>query len=129
MYGKNHTEEHRRKIGDASKGRQHSAKVKEKIGLAHSGKTVSEETRHKLSVAKIGKKLPSRSESTKLLLREKNLGGNNPNAKKVYCVELNTVYNSIQEAAEALGIHRKQISRCCNGQLQKTNNLSFKFTV
>lgn len=129
MYGKKFTEEHRRKIGEASKGRHHSDETKEKISLAHRGKIVSEETRQKLSVAKTGKKLPSMSESTKLLLREKNLGGNNPNAKKVFCIELNTIYNSIQEAADALGIHRKQISRCCNKQLKKTNNLSFKFII
>lgn len=43
------SEEHKIKIGLASKGRKHSDETKRKIGLASKGKILSEETKRKIS--------------------------------------------------------------------------------
>lgn len=56
---------------------------------------------------------------------------NNPNAKsrakKVYCFETDTVYESGTAAAAALHIDQGSISRCCNGKKAHVNNYHFKF--
>ena len=49
-----HSEEHKRRIGEARKDKKHSQETKEKIGLKHKNKLVSEETRKKLSISKEG---------------------------------------------------------------------------
>jgi len=52
---KNPSEETRKKIGKASKGRTHSQETKKKMSEAHKGKTLSEETKRKMSEAQKGK--------------------------------------------------------------------------
>jgi len=52
---KNPSEETRKKIGKASKGRTHSQETKKKLSEANKGKTLSEETKRKMSEAQKGK--------------------------------------------------------------------------
>lgn len=54
MYGKRHTEEHRRNIAEANKGKHHSEEANRKNAEAHKGKHHSEETKRKISAAKKG---------------------------------------------------------------------------
>jgi len=54
------TEDHKRKIGEASKGRIHTEETKKKIGDVHRGKSMSEESRRKMS----------KSHSSKILTEE-----------------------------------------------------------
>ena len=49
---KNPSEETRKKIGKASKGRTHSQETKKKLSEANKGKTLSEETKRKISETK-----------------------------------------------------------------------------
>jgi len=55
MYGEHHTEETKRKMSEAHKGRIVSKETREKIGKAHKGKKISEEAKIKMSNAKKGK--------------------------------------------------------------------------
>lgn len=55
FYGKKHTAEALKKIGEATKGRYFSPEAKYKMGSATRGKTLSEETRRKISDSKRGK--------------------------------------------------------------------------
>lgn len=61
------------------------------------------------------------SEETKKKISEKTKGkrmsGDNPNAKKVKCIELNLIFNSVADANEYLGKPRSRdsISRCARG--------------
>lgn len=52
MFGKYHTEETKKKISDALKGREVSEEARKKIGDFHRGKIASKETREKQSKAK-----------------------------------------------------------------------------
>ena len=48
--------------------------------------------------------------------------------RKVLCVELDEVFDSIQEAAWILDLHQKCIWRCCNGKQKKTKKkYSFRY--
>lgn len=52
------SEEWKRKIGDAHRGRKASLETKEKMRLAQTGRVQSEESRRKLSASKMGKPQP-----------------------------------------------------------------------
>jgi len=90
MKGKQHTEETKKKISEANKGKPGYFK----------GKHLSDETKRKLSEAHLGKtswnKGKHLSEETKRKLSEKQ-------SIKVKCVELNKIFNSGKEAAEYFG--------------------------
>jgi hypothetical protein len=69
--GRTFSEEHKRKISEAKKGKTLSEKHKRKIGVKSKGKTLSEETRRKLSEVNKGKTI---SEETRRKLSESNKG-------------------------------------------------------
>ena len=52
-------------------------------------------------------------ETTKKRLREANIGENSPVARKVYCIELNKVFNTIAEASEETDVISTSILSCC----------------
>lgn len=68
------TDEVKRKISEAGKGRKHTEETKRKIGSANKGRIVSEETRQKLRMASTGRKC---SEETKRKLSEAHRGSKN----------------------------------------------------
>lgn len=105
MLGKHHSEETKRKIGDAN--RNPSEKTRERMSRAQKGRYVSEETRRKQSKARKG---------TYLL-------EDNPNAKAVtqYDQDGNMIkyYTCAKSASLETGISAEGINACCRGE-QKT---------
>lgn len=75
MYGVSPSEETRKKISEANKGRIVSDETKHKISEALIGHEVSAETREKISIANTGKQC---SEELKLYYSEKYTGKGNP---------------------------------------------------
>ena len=69
--GKHHSAESKKKMSDAKKGKHLSEEIKKKLSEAHKGKPKSEETKKKIAEAKKGK---PRSEETKNKLSEANKG-------------------------------------------------------
>ena len=55
-YGKRHTEETKRKMGESKKGKKFSESHKRKLSESHKGQVVSKETREKISESKRGEK-------------------------------------------------------------------------
>lgn len=96
LKGRKHTEEEKRKIGDANRG--------EKSYMF--GKHLSDETRKKLSDAHKGKG-PTES------CREKAMEAIR---KCVICIEMNLFFNSIAEASRALNIPRTTINAALRGR-------------
>ena len=75
--GNKHSEETKRKIGEASLGRNHSEEAKQKIREANLGRNHSEEAKQKIREAKLGDKNPMRgpkAEEAKRKISEANLG-------------------------------------------------------
>ena len=85
-FGKPRTEETRRKISDAHKGKIVSEETRRKISDARKGKVASEETRKKLSRVRKGEK---RSEESKRRISESLKGDKNPCFGKKFWVNIN----------------------------------------
>lgn len=98
------TEERKQNISLALKGKPFTAKHKENISKAKKGKThksISEEAKRK--IAKAHKK------------------------KQVKCLEINTLYESIQECSRILKIEATTICACCKGRVKSSHGLHFKY--
>ena len=47
--------------------------------------------------------------------------------KRVKCIELNTIFDSLGQAEKETGCKRQNISKCCKGLLKHTGGLHFEF--
>lgn len=123
FYGKHLSESHRRKISESNKGKvlseehknilrakainnknmlgkHHSDETKRKIAAVHRGIKLTEEHKQKIS------------ESIK---------------KKVLCIETNTVYDSLDEAAIDTGTSVCGISSACNGRYKTSGGYHWEY--
>lgn len=123
-------EESRKKLSETRKGENNpnygktfSEETRKKIGKAMKGKTLSEKTKQKMSEATKGENNPmygkKHTEESKQKMSETKKGKNNPRATKVYCVELDMVFNTITEASKFVGCDQSNISNVLIGR-QKT---------
>lgn len=87
-----------------------SEEKKQKISKAQKGKKLTEEHKQKLSEAAKQRHVPCSEQ------KRKTLSQNYPNKKPVYCLELNTVFESVQECSRQLDIPATNISKLCNGR-------------
>ena len=101
--GKKHTEETRKKMSAACKGRKRSEEDKIKISKKLKGVKKSEETKLRMKKA-----------------QEKN-------RKKVICLTTGIIYDSISDAAKAIGASNSNITCACNGTYKKTHKMEFRF--
>ena len=74
-FGKPMSDDHKKKISDAIKGKTHTEETKKKISEANKGKILSEETKRKIGGAQIGKVI---SEDHKRKISDANKGRNHP---------------------------------------------------
>ena len=88
------------------KGHPVSIATRQKLSKSHTGKVMSAKARANMSKARKGKKL---SESHKLHMAE-----SAKNKRIVRCMETNTIFNSIKEAANWAGVSRCCISETCS---------------
>ena len=108
-------EETKQKISQAMMGNQNalghpcSEEKKKKIRDAQKGRKFTEEHKQKLSEAAKNRHVPC-SEKKKQTLKEKS------HKKPVYCEELDKVFESVQECGRQLGIPATNISKLCNGR-------------
>lgn len=108
-------EETKQKISQAMMGNKNglghpcSEEKKKKISEAQRGREFTQEHKQKLSEAAKNRHVPC-SEDKKQILKEKS------HKKPVYCEELDKVFESVQECGRQLGIPATNISKLCNGR-------------
>lgn len=107
--GFEHTNESKQKISKSRSGIYHSKIAKQQISQSMKKIVVNrpQSSYDKMANTKRNRPIPSLY-------------------KKVKCVELDKVFNSIKEAAEQLNLHRTGISMVLNGTMQKTGGYTFE---
>ena len=118
-------------------GRKYSPKEREHrrrimLGNKHSlGYKHTEETRKRMREAQLRREHLPLTEAQKAQctanLPPPKRGGKHPESKPILCVELNIVYPSGAEAAEALGLQKPHISSVCRGKRKTTGGYHFEF--
>lgn len=121
--GKKHSEESKRKMSEARKGKKKSEETKRKMSEANKGKVFSEETKRKLSVVnKLKWKGKKHSEETKRKMSE-----SNKMKRPVYCIETFTTYNSVEAAMSTLNISKGSMYRVLKGTIPSTKSYHFQY--
>lgn len=105
---------------------KHTNKTKQKISEATKGENNPMYGREGKLNPFFGRK---HSEETIENIRNKKLGGNNPTAKAVYCIELNDIRLSMKEWADELNLIVSHISRVCRGIRKTTGGYHFRYAT
>lgn len=88
---------------------------------SHSGCKHSLETREHLRRINLGDNNPMRRKERKEVIPNK------PKTKPVYCVELDKVFQTIQEAADLFKIEASNISKCCKGMRYTAGKMHWQY--
>jgi hypothetical protein len=122
-----------RKRGEANKGhigfwtgKSKDEKIKQKISKKLKGRKFSEETKNKMCKARsmriITEDMKDKISST---LMGRYTYSDNPNSKKVICIDDFKIYNTMKEACERYGCSPTGISNCCTGRSKSTKGYHF----
>lgn len=98
-----------------------SEEKKKKISEAQKGRKLTKGHRDKLSEAAKKRHVPC-SEDKRLKLSQ-----SYPYKKKVFCLETNCVYPSVQECARQLGLHATNVAKVCKDTLKTTGGYHLKY--
>lgn len=107
------------------KGIPHTLEHRTNISLGLKGHPVSEETREKLKYA-LGNRFNT-YEARKHQRENTPRGGKHHKATPVLCVETGTVYRTISEASEAIGLNRNAIARVLSGKQSTAGGFHWRF--
>ena len=148
-YGRHHTEETKRKMSEKRRGVPKAEEWKKKVSESHKGRIFSAETRKKMSQNHadfsgeknpcFGKKL-SKEHIEKMVKASKTdesiakmkqnkkwySGKENPNAKRVMCIETGIIYDTVNDASKEIGCSPTNISAVCHGYRKHAKNLHFR---
>lgn len=106
--GPRHTDESKKKLSDAHKGKKPSELALKKLKESLIGVPKSKKHRENLSIAKSGIKVPNAW-------------------KPVFCKTNKKRYQSIGEAAQILCVDKSHIVKCCKGKINATKGYSFEY--
>ena len=126
-YGKHCTEEHRKNLSQALKGRTLSDETRKKLSQACKGRTHTEEHRKKISQALKGENNPfygkTHTEETRNKMSQAH-GGKPFVAIKDGKVK---IFTSQAECGRVLGLHQQSIYKCLKGKRNHTGGYTFKY--
>lgn len=132
--GKHRSAETRRKISESNKGKPHKSfhlspearwkisESKKGVNNPNYGKHPSDETRKKLSESH--KRVYLDNPELRRRLSESHKG---KTVKAVICIETGTLYSSITEAAESIGVTSKAISKVLRGKSKTSGGYHWKY--
>lgn len=119
--------ETKEKISNAMMGNKNglghacSEEKKRKISEAQKGRQFTEEHKQKLSDSAKNRHVPCSEE------KKKKLSQNYPNKRKVYCEELDMVFESVQECGRYLNAPATNISKVCSGKGKTVKGYHLKY--
>lgn len=116
--GYKYTEEVKKKIADALKGKPKSESHRQHLSEARKGMKLSDETRRDISKRMSGENNPMYGKKRDINLYK---------TKAVLCIEINKVFISTTEASRQTGVQQSDISRVCNGKLKTAGKYHWKF--
>ena len=99
-FGKPISEQHKKRIGDANRGKKNSLESRKHMSDAHKGQHNSPESMKKCHDA---------------------------NKKKIVCIENGMIFESLQEAANFAGVSYTGISAVANGRAKKAGGFRWKY--
>ncbi len=116
-FGKETTEETRRKLSEALKGRVIPTEVRQKTSQTMKGVPKNEETRKRMSNAQLGRVMPKGKESKKAICVNQ------------YDTEGNFIksFGSVTDAANEIGCQKSGISFCLKGRLKTSAGFVWKY--
>lgn len=149
-YGKHHSLEARQKMSEQRKGRIVSEETRRRLSKALKGRIISEETKKKMrenhadfrgeNSPRFGKpidpehqkkmvRLSKTPEAIEKMKQNKTWysGKDNPNSKRVICLDTGIVYDTVNEAAAENGVLPSKVSLVCHGHRIHTGGLHFAF--
>lgn len=121
------SEESKKKLSKSMTGNKNglghpcSYDKKMKISNAQKGRTLTDEHKQKLSKSASRRHTPC-SDKKKQMLSQ-----NYPYKRKVYCEELDTVYDSVQECGRVLKIPATNITKLCSGRGKSLRGYHLKY--
>lgn len=98
-----------------------SEEKKKKISESQKGRKFTEEHKYKLSLSAKNRNTPCSEE------KKKKLSENYPYKRKVYCEELDIVFDSVQQCGKYLNISPSWISKICKGERKSAKGYHFKY--
>jgi group I intron endonuclease len=119
-----HTEEYKRNA---------SMRMKEKIASGEAtppmlGKHFSKESRRKMSKSHKGKVLTEEhKQHIGDAFRGKFVGGKNPMARAVICIETGVTFDSVKEAADSIGVCRIAVNNCVRGLCRTSGGFHWEY--
>lgn len=110
--------------GERESGFKFTQEIKDKISKANKGKTHSIESKKKMSLYRKGIK---KSESHKIKIGKKQIGGLNHRAKIVLDLHTGIYYDCVKDAFNSynFNFHIKSLGKKLNGRLVNNTNLTF----
>lgn len=109
------------KLRPPQPGRPCSREKAKKISDAQKGRKLTEEHKKKLSAAKRGKTHKPPSEETRRKI------SNSHKKKRVYCAEMDKVFESIQQCARECNLDATAICANCKGRIKGIHGLHFSY--
>lgn len=105
--------------GNPFYGRKHTEDSINKMSQSSMGKLHTSESKNKMSQSRIGDKNhfygKNHTSESKRKMSESSKGSNNGRSRKVYCYELDKVFDSTREAERRTGVCYRSIANCANG--------------
>ena len=112
-------------------GHPQTEETKRKIsenGIGFKGKKHTEESLYKMSIAKIGENHPNYGKHLSEDLKEKlKVSAINNSGRLFLCVELNQVFNNLNEAYEVTTCPKGAIVLCCQGKQIQSKGYHWKY--
>lgn len=105
-----------------------SEETRKKMSIAQKGKVVSTETRKKLSALNKGRvRTPETKAKISKSNKGQNMGASNVNATAIICLETLEIYPAINKLCRKFGYNRNTISKCCSGKRNTVYGLHFMY--